>query len=90
MKLSAYRRTSIPFSIFIMTLIGVSLASRKLRGGLGWHVVLGIGLSATYEIIMKFSVTFSTNASLPPVMGVWIPNLIYGAIALYLLKKAPK
>jgi lipopolysaccharide export system permease protein len=61
-EIERYRRTSIPFSIFIMTLIGVSLASRKLRGGLGWHVVLGIGLSATYEIIMKFSVTFSTNA----------------------------
>lgn len=89
-EIERYRRTSIPFSIFIMTLIGVSLASRKIRGGLGWHVVLGIGLSATYEIIMKFSVTFSTNASLPPFMGVWIPNLIYGAIALYLLKKAPK
>jgi lipopolysaccharide export system permease protein len=84
------RRTSIPFSIFIMTLIGVSLASRKLRGGLGGHIVLGIGLSATYEIIMKFSVTFSTNSSLPAFFGVWIPNFIFGIIAIYLLKKAPK
>jgi len=89
-EIERYRRTSIPFSIFIMTIIGVSLASQKLRGGIGWQVVLGIALSALYEIIMKFSVTFSTNASLPAVMGVWIPNFIFGAIALYLLKKAPK
>jgi lipopolysaccharide export system permease protein len=89
-EVERFRRTAIPFSIFIMTLIGVSLASQKVRGGLGWHLVLGIGLSALYEIIMKFSITFSTNSSLPPVIGVWIPNFVFGGIAVYLLKKAPK
>jgi lipopolysaccharide export system permease protein len=89
-EVERYRRTSIAFSVFIMTLIGVSLASQKVRGGLGWHLVLGIGLSALYEIIMKFSVTFSTNSSLPPFLGVWIPNFIFGGIAVYLMKKAPK
>ena len=85
-----WRRTSNAFSIYIMTLIGVSVASRKVRGGLGWHIVLGIGLSALYEIIMKFTITFSTNASLPPILGVWIPNILYAGLAIYLLKKAPK
>lgn len=89
-EVERYRRTSSAFSIYIMTLIGVSVASRKVRGGLGWHIVLGIGLSALYEVIMKFSVTFSTNSSLPPVLGVWIPNLIYAGLAVYLLKRAPK
>jgi len=89
-EVERYRRTSSSFSIYIMTLIGVSVASRKVRGGLGWHLVMGIGLSAIYEVIMKFSVTFSTNSSLPPVMGVWIPNILYAALAFYLLKKAPK
>lgn len=89
-EVERYRRTSSSFSIYIMTLIGVSVASRKVRGGLGWHLVLGIGLSALYEIIMKFSTTFSTNSSLPPILGVWIPNLLYLALAIYLVKKAPK
>lgn len=89
-EVEKYRRTSSAFSIYILTLIGVSLASRKVRGGLGWHLVLGIGLSALYEIIMKFSITFSTNSSLPPIMGVWIPNLIFMLMALYLMKTAPK
>lgn len=85
-----YRRSSGAFSVFIMTLIGVSLASRKIRGGLGWHLVLGIGLCSLFEVIMKFSVTFSTNSTLPPVVGVWIPNIIFGFVAAYLLVKAPK
>lgn len=89
-EIEKYRRTSSSLSIFLMTLIGVSVASRKVRGGLGWHLVLGIGLSAFYEIVMKFSTTFSTNSSLPPFLGVWIPNFLFMGIALYLYRKAPK
>lgn len=89
-EIEKYRRTSSAFSIYLMTIIGVSVASRKVRGGLGWHLVVGIALSALYEVTMKFSTTFSTNSSLPPLLGVWIPNFIYGAMALYLLKRAPK
>ncbi len=85
-----HRRSASALSIYIMTLIGVSLASRKVRGGLGWHLVLGIGLSALYEIISKFSVTFSTNSNLPAIIGTWIPNIIFGTIAIYLFRKAPK
>ncbi len=89
-EVEKYRRTASSFSIYIFTLIGVSVASRKVRGGLGWHIVLGIGLCALYEVLMKFTITFSTNSSLPPLLGVWIPNVIYITLAAYLLKKAPK
>jgi len=89
-EVELYRRTSGAFSVFIMTLIGVSLASRKIRGGLGWHLVLGVGICALFEVIMKFSITFSTNSSLPPVIGVWIPNVIFGFVAIYLTVRAPK
>jgi len=57
---------------------------------LGWHLVLGIALSAIYEIIMKFSITFATNASLPALVAVWIPNFLFAAMAIYLVRKAPK
>lgn len=89
-EVERYRRTSSAFSIYLMTLIGVSVASRKVRGGLGWHLVLGIALSALYEVIMKFTITFSTNASLPPLLGVWMPNAIYAVMAFYLVYRAPK
>lgn len=89
-EVEKFRRTASAFSIYILTLIGVSVASRKMRGGLGWHLVLGIALSAIYEVIMKFSITFATNSSLPPLIAVWIPNVLFAGLALYLLKKAPK
>lgn len=89
-EVERFRRTASAFSIYILTLIGVSVASRKVRGGLGWHLVLGIGLSALYEVIMKFSITFATNASLPPVIAVWIPNLLFAGMGVYLVVKAPK
>jgi lipopolysaccharide export system permease protein len=89
-EVELHRRTASAFSIYILTLIGVSVASRKMRGGLGWHLVLGIGLSALYEIVMKFSITFSTNSSLPAIIGVWIPNMIFACIAFYMIRKAPK
>lgn len=89
-QIERHRRSASAFSVLIMTLIGLSVASRKVRGGLGWHLVLGIGLSALYEIIMKFSTTFSANAGLPPFMGVWIPNFIYLLMAVGLLVRAPK
>jgi lipopolysaccharide export system permease protein len=53
-------------------------------------LVLGIALSAIYEIIMKFSITFATNASLPALVAVWIPNFLFAAMAIYLVRKAPK
>ncbi|MFN8277885.1 MAG: LptF/LptG family permease [Chitinophagales bacterium] len=89
-EVERWRRSASAASVFIMTLIGVSVASRKVRGGLGWHLVLGIGLSSLYEIIGKFSVTFSTNSTLPPVIGVWIPNIVFGFLAVYLVWRAPK
>jgi lipopolysaccharide export system permease protein len=63
-EVERYRRTSGAFSVFIMTLIGVSLASRKLRGGLGWHLVLGVAICSVFEIINKFSVTAASDRRL--------------------------
>lgn len=85
-----YRRSSSAFSVILLTIIGFSLASRKTRGGLGLHLIFGIALSFLYEGISKMSITFSINASLPPLLGAWLPNLIYGFLALYLLYKAQK
>ena len=85
-----HRRTSDAFTIIILTMIGVSLASRKVRGGLGLHIVLGFLLSSVYIIFMRFSTTFSTNGDLSPLLSVWIPNIIFSALAIILLRRAPK
>ncbi len=83
-----HRRTSLPFSTFILTIIGVSLSSRKVRGGIGIQIGAGILLSFTYIMFMQVSQTFATNGNLPAWLAVWIPNIVYSVIALVLLRKA--
>lgn len=89
-ELERHRRISSVFSIYILTLIGFSLASRKRRGGMGVHLVGAIIIGALFEVSMKFSTTFTTNADLSPFMGVWIPNFIFIAVALVLVRLAQK
>ncbi len=85
-----YKRTSMPFAIIILVLIAVSLATKKIRGGIGTHLLVGILIAISYELMMRFSTTFATNSDLNPLLAVWMPNLVYGVLALYLLKVTPK
>ncbi|MBK8623904.1 MAG: LptF/LptG family permease [Saprospiraceae bacterium] len=89
-EIELYRRTADPFTIIILTLLGVSVASRKVRGGMGLHLAVGIILGAVFVILSKFSATFSSNLSLPPLIGVWIPNMVFSAVAYYLYRTAQK
>ncbi len=89
-SIELYRRTADPFTIFILTLIGVSVASRKVRGGMGFHLAAGVVIGAVFVIISKFSMTFSTNLALPPGIGVWIPNMFFSVVAFFLVKNAQK
>ncbi len=89
-KIELQRRSAIPAATFILTLIGFSLASRKVRGGMGWHLLLGIAISSAYVLIMQFSTTLSTNAGFSPALAVWSPNILFGILAIYLMITAPK
>lgn len=89
-ELEKFRRTSSVFSIYILTLMGYSIASRKMRGGMGVHLVAAIIIGALFEVTMKFSTTFTTNADLSPFLGIWMPNIIFGVFAIYLVKIAQK
>jgi lipopolysaccharide export system permease protein len=83
-----YRRFSYPFATFILTVMGVSLSSRKVRGGIGVQIGVGILLSFTYIMFMQISQTFATNGNLPAWLAVWIPNIFFTIIAIFLLKRA--
>jgi lipopolysaccharide export system permease protein len=85
-----YRRTAFPFSTFILTIIGVAVSSRKVRGGIGMQLGVGLGLSFTYILFMQFSSQFSIGGTLPPLLAVWIPNIIFTFVALFMYKMAPK
>jgi lipopolysaccharide export system permease protein len=84
------KRKAYPFSTFILTLIGVTLSSRKVRGGIGMHIGIGLGLSFTYILFMQFSSQFAISGTLSPFLAAWIPNIIFLFISMYLYRIAPK
>lgn len=89
-ELEKHRRIAYPFATFILTLIGVSIASRKVRGGIGMHIGLGIGISFTFIMFMQVTTTFAASGLVSPFVAVWIPNIIFSFLAWYLLKVAQK
>lgn len=89
-EVEKHARFAYPLATFILTLIGVSLSSRKVRGGTGLHIGIGTGLCFSYILFNRFFEEFAKSGTLPPGLAVWIPNIIYLGIAVYLYRKAPK
>ena len=89
-KIEKNRRFAFPFSTIILTVIGVSLSSRKRRGGIGMNIGLGIFLAFSYIMFMQVSTVMATNANVNPIFAVWIPNLFFAFIALGLYFRAAR
>lgn len=84
-----HKRIATCFASFILTIIGASLSSRKRKGGMGLYLGIGLALSFAYILLQTVSATFAINASTPPMLAAWIPNLLYFFIAYYCYRKAP-
>ena len=89
-EVERHTRFSYPFSTFILTLIGVSIASRKLRGGMGLHLGVGIALCFGYIMLGRVFEQIALGGSLAPWLGVWLPNIIFSFIAFVVYIKAHK
>lgn len=89
-QIEKYKMFSGAFATFILTLIGVCIASRKIRGGMGFHLGLGLLISFSYILFMQFSTVFATNGSMSPLLAVWIPNILFAVVALFVYRAAPK
>ena len=83
-------RFALPFSAFILTIMGVALSSKKRRGGIGWNIGIGIALAFTYILFLRFSQMFVHTGALPPFIALWLPNLVFAIIAAVLYRIAPK
>ena len=90
MEYEKYRRFVYPLSSFVLTLIGVSISSRKVRGGIGLPLGIGLFLCFAYVVVDKFAVVFALKSDLPPILAVFVPNGLFGLLGVYLLAKAPK
>lgn len=84
------KRLASPAAILILTLIGVALSSRKVRGGIGVHLGAGIAITFSYILFMQVSTVFATYGNLPPVIAAWMPNIFFVFVGIYLIIKAPK
>lgn len=85
-----HQRTSAPFATYVFTLIGVSIASRKVRGGTGLHLALGVGLILVYIFAGQLLSVAATNAGLEPFIAVWLPNVLFLLIGIWIYRRAPK
>lgn len=84
-----HKRIATSFASFILTIIGVSLSSRKRKGGMGLYLGIGLALSFSYILLQTISSTFAINADTPPMLAAWIPNILYAIIAYYCYRQAP-
>jgi lipopolysaccharide export system permease protein len=89
-QIEQHKRLANPLGILIMTLLGVSVSCRKSTRGVGVHVFIGMGLAFSFIFLQQISTVFSVSGGLPPVLGTWIPNLIYLVITIVMLKMTPK
>ena len=89
-QVEMHTRMSAPAAVLILTLIGAALSSRKLRGGTGMHLGIGITIAFAYILFMQVSKSFAISGGLSPFLAAWIPNFIFCVLGIYLLEKAPK
>ena len=84
-----HKRIATSFASFILTTIGLSLSSRKRKGGMGMYLGIGLALSFGYIMLQTVSATFAINADTPPMLAAWIPNIIFAVVAYFCYRKAP-
>ncbi len=89
-EIEYHQRFSMTFAAFILTIIGAALSSRKIKGGMGFNIGMGLLLSFSYILFMQITSTFAISGYVSPFIAVWIPNIVYSFIALILYKRAPR
>ena len=89
-EMELIKRTAIPFSIIILTFIGVCIASKKSKGGTGADIAYGLGLASSYVFLGKVGEVFAVNTPISTELAIWIPNMIYTVIAVFIYRLAPK
>lgn len=89
-EIEKYARTSNAFAIYVLTLIGVSIASRKVRGGTGLHLFFAVVIGLVYVFAMKMTTVAATNIGLPAAWAVWVPNVLFAIMGVIIYLRAPK
>ena len=87
-EIELYKRYAMTAAAFILTIIGLTLSSKKVKGGMGVNIGIGLVLSFTYILFTTITSTFAISGYTSPMVAMWIPNIVYSIIAIYLYRKA--
>jgi len=85
-----YMRFMSPFAIIVLTFIGAIVSARKSRGGVGFQIALGFLIAFIYIILFMLSREFALKGEVPPLLGVWLPNIIFTGVGFLLYKTLPR
>lgn len=88
-EIEYHKRIAAIMAAFILTCIGASLSSRKIKGGMGLNIGIGLGLSFTYILFTTVTSTFAINGYVSPMIAAWIPNIVFTIVAVFLYRMAP-
>jgi len=89
-EIEYHQRYATIMSFYILTIIGLSLSSRRIKGGMGLNIGLGLGLSFAYVLFSKISSVFAVSGLVSPMIAVWIPNMLYAFITVFVYRRAPR
>jgi lipopolysaccharide export system permease protein len=90
LMLEKNNRNANPVSVFILTIIGACIASRKIRGGSGFHLAIGVLICVLYILLGRFASVFALKGNFNPIVAAWLPNVAFGILAWYLYRKASR
>jgi len=80
-------RLVLPVGCFILSLIGLPLGLQAAPGRRAVGLPLGLCIFVSYYIILTLCQNISEAGVLPLVPGMWLPNLLFFLLALYLLRR---
>ena len=89
-QIELWQRILNPLAIIVMTFIGMAIASRKTRGGIGMHLAIGVTLAFSFILFMKITTVFAIDGSLSPFMAVLLPQLLFGVATVVLVRRASR
>jgi len=85
-----YKKYSLPVSAFILTIIALSVSSMKRRGGMGINLAIGIAIAFAFVFFDKIFGALAEKSTINPLIAVWLPNVLFGILAIYLLRNAKR
>ncbi len=89
-ELELYQRTANPFATYVLTIIGIAVSSQKKRGGIGVNIAIGLAIVLVYVFAMKIMAVAAENVGFPAIIASWIPNILFGLVAVVMYRFAQK